>query len=143
MRPRRSRWLGFAPMLCFIEPLGLPAGMLRPGRATANNAADQLAVIDEAIGALPERWQAGHRPGDDPDDVQRRLVVRADTAGGSKAMIRGLVDRNLVFAVGMCTNVDAAAVVAGLDQDGASPACDTAGRIRDDAEVCADTPFSR
>lgn len=46
---------GFAPMLCFIEPLGLPAGMLRPGGATANNAADQLAVIDQAIGALPER----------------------------------------------------------------------------------------
>jgi hypothetical protein len=44
---------GFAPMLCFIEPLGLPAGMLRPGGATANNGADQLAVIDQATASLP------------------------------------------------------------------------------------------
>ena len=49
---------GFPPMLCFIEPLGLAAGMLRPGGATANNAAQQLAVIDEAIGAVPEAHQA-------------------------------------------------------------------------------------
>jgi hypothetical protein len=75
---------GFAPMLCFIEPLGLPAGMLRPGGATANNATDQLAVIDQAIGSLPPVWQAGHHDGDDPDQVKHRLVVRADTAGAPR-----------------------------------------------------------
>ncbi len=44
---------GFAPMMCFIEPFGLPAGMLRPGRSTANNAGDRLAALDPAIGCLP------------------------------------------------------------------------------------------
>lgn len=126
---------GFAPMLCFIEPLGLPAGMLRPGGATANNAADQLAVIDQAIGALPEMWQAGHRPGDGPESVQRRLVVRADTAGGTSKMVRGLAARNLVFAVGMRANVDAAGVIADLDEAGWGPAHDTSGRVRDGAQV--------
>jgi hypothetical protein len=71
---------GFHPMLCFIEPLGLAAGMLRPGNANANTIADQLAVLDQAIGSLPEVWQAGHRPGDDPAQVARVLRVRADTA---------------------------------------------------------------
>jgi hypothetical protein len=126
---------GFSPMLCFIEPLGLPAGMLRPGGATANNAADQLAVIDQAIGSLPAGWQAGHRPGDDPDDVQRRLVVRADTAGGSRKMICGLASRNLVFAVGMRATADAAAVIADLDEEGWGPAYDIGGRVRDGAQV--------
>jgi hypothetical protein len=126
---------GFSPMLCFIEPLGLPAGVLRPGGATANNAADQLSVIDQAIASLPQAWQAGHRPGDDPDDVQRRLVVRADTAGGSRKMIRGLAERNLVFAVGMRATDDAAAVIADLDEAGWGPAYDTGGRVRDGAQV--------
>ena len=55
---------GFHPMLCFIEPLGLAAGILRGGNATANNIADQIAVVDQAIAALPEVWQAGHGRGD-------------------------------------------------------------------------------
>jgi hypothetical protein len=71
---------GFHPMLCFIEPLGLAAGMLRPGNANANTIADQVAVLDQAIGSLPQVWQAGHRPGDDPAQVRRVLRVRADTA---------------------------------------------------------------
>lgn len=41
---------GFAPMVCTVEPVGvIGGGRLRPGNATANDAADQLAVIDEAI----------------------------------------------------------------------------------------------
>ena len=126
---------GFAPMMCFIEPFGLPAGSLRPGNATANNAGDQLAAVDQAIGCLPERWQAGHRPGDDPDLVTRRVKVRADTAGGTRKMINGLVARNVVFAVGMRATDDAAAVIAGLDEDGWGPAFDTNGRVRDGAQV--------
>ena len=126
---------GFAPMFCFIEPLGLPAGMLRPGNATANHAADQLAAIDQAIGALPDVWQAGHRPGDDPAEVARRLTVSADTAGGSAKMVAGLAARNLVFKVGMRTSQAAAAVIAGLDEHGWGDAIDTNGKVRDGAQV--------
>ena len=73
---------GFHPMLCFIEPLGVAAGMLRPGNANANTIADQIAVVDQAIASLPEEWRHGHRPGDDPAQVARVLRVRADTAAG-------------------------------------------------------------
>jgi hypothetical protein len=88
--------------LCFVEPLGLAAGILRGGGATADNAADQLAVIDQAIGSLPEGWRAGHHDGDDPGEVERRLRVRADTAGGTaKVVTKGLTSRNSVLSVGM------------------------------------------
>ena len=58
--PNFKRGFGFHPMLAFVdhgaggtgEPL---AGMLRPGRANANTAADQIAVLDAALAQLPER----------------------------------------------------------------------------------------
>ena len=50
---------GFHPLLAFVdhgtggtgEPL---VGVLRPGRANANNAADQIAVLDAALAQLPK-----------------------------------------------------------------------------------------
>jgi hypothetical protein len=126
---------GFAPMTCFIEPLGLAAGMLRPGGATANNAADQLAVIDQAIGSLPAVWQAGHGDGADPAEVKRRLVVRADTAGGTAKVTKGLAARNLVFSVGMRASEAAAGVVEAIDEDVWTPAINTDGTVREGAEV--------
>lgn len=126
---------GFAPMVCMIEPLGLPAGMLRPGNATANNAGDQLAMIDEAIGCLPVAWQAGHAPGDDAALVRRRLLVRADTAGGTKKMLTGLAARNLVFSVGMRTSDAAIAGIQAIDETAWQAAVDANGKLREGAQV--------
>jgi len=126
---------GFAPMLCFIEPFGLPAGMLRPGGATANNAGDQLAVIDQAIASLPADWQAGHQPGDDPTAVTRRIVVRADTAGGIAKMTVGLAARNVVFSVGMRATEVAAGVMKAIPADAWKPAINQDGQVRDGADV--------
>ena len=57
--PNFKRGFGFHPMLAFVdhgaggsgEPL---AGLLRPGKANANDAADQIAVLDDALAQLPE-----------------------------------------------------------------------------------------
>ena len=66
---------GFHPMFCFADHSGEAlAGILRPGNATANSGADQLAVVDMAIASLPEPYRAGHRPGDDPDAVGHRCA---------------------------------------------------------------------
>ena len=126
---------GFAPMACFIEPVGLAAGMLRPGNATANHGGDQLAVIDEAIGSLPAVWRAGHRPGDEARRVKRRLKVRADTAGGTKKVLVGLAARNLVFSVGMRTSDDAVAAIKDIPESAWQPAVEANGSVRDGAQV--------
>jgi hypothetical protein len=45
-----KRGFGFSPMFCFADATGEAlAGLLRPGNATANSIADQLAVLDAAI----------------------------------------------------------------------------------------------
>lgn len=72
---------GFSPMFCFADATGeAPAGLLRPGNATANSIADRLAVLDAAIDQLPAPIAAGHHRGDDPGSVRRAVTVRADSA---------------------------------------------------------------
>ena len=78
-----KRGYGFHPMFCFADHSGEAlAGVLRPGNATSNSGADQLAVVDAAIASLPETRRAGHTEGDDP-----ALVVHPD--GGAGRLRRG------------------------------------------------------
>jgi hypothetical protein len=84
---------------------------------------------------VPLAWQAAHHDGDDETAVKRRLVVRADTAGGTKKVTTGLANRNVVFSVGMRANDVAAGVIAAIDEDAWVPAVNTDGQPRDGAEV--------
>ena len=63
-RPGNAR-SGFHPLLCFLDRPDVAggealAGLLRPGNAGSNTAADHLVVLDQALAALPE--QARPRP---------------------------------------------------------------------------------
>ena len=89
---------GFSPMFCFADATGEAlAGLLRPGNATANSIADQLAVLDAAIAQLPARVAAGHHRGDDPRRVRRAVEVRADSAGCSARLAAEFRARNIGF----------------------------------------------
>jgi len=66
------------------------AGVLRPGRAGSNNAADHLAVLDAALAQLPVT----------PADTTE-MLVRTDTAGATHGFIDGCVDRDVRFSVGL------------------------------------------
>ena len=69
---------GLHPLLAYCDNTAEPlAGMLRPGSAGSNTAADHLAVLDAAITALP--------PG-----FRRRLMVTCDGAGASHGLIARL-----------------------------------------------------
>ena len=69
---------GLHPLLGYCDNTAEPlAGMLRPGSAGSNTAADHLAVLDAAIEALP--------PG-----FWRRLMVTCDGAGASHDLITRL-----------------------------------------------------
>ncbi len=83
-RPRRGRRrFGYHPLLCFLDATGEAlAGLLRPGNAGSNTAADHIEVLDLALAQIPD----AHRYGND-------ILIRCDSAGASHGFldhIRGL-----------------------------------------------------
>ena len=122
--PNFKRGFGFHPMLAFVdhgvggsgEPL---AGLLRPGKANANDAADQIAVLDDALVQLPERLRA-------------RVLVRGDTGSGVQAFVWHVHNLGLEYSVGVYGRqpvLDALAVLPkqawrkALDADGQPREC--------------------
>jgi hypothetical protein len=78
-----KKTFGFHPILCFLDRPEVSsgealAGIVRPGNAGSNTAADHIEVLDMSLVNLPEH--ARPRPGD-PDGAH--LVVRADAAGAT------------------------------------------------------------
>jgi hypothetical protein len=78
---------GFHPVLVWLDNTNEAlAGLLRPGNAGANTAADHVEVTDLALAQIPDE----HRYG-------TPILVRADGAGCSKvwlAHLRGLRDEH-------------------------------------------------
>lgn len=108
---------GFHPVFCFVDATGETlSARLRPGNAAANNTSDLLGVVDDAVGQLPEKVAAGHRPGDHPGLVSQRIVVRSDSAGG-QGFVNGCRDRNLGFQTVARRNVAVSAAVAAANTD--------------------------
>ncbi len=137
--PTYKRGFGFHPMFCFADATGETlAAILRPGNATANDAADHLSVLDAAIRQLPGQVRDGHRPGDDHGRVNRQVVVRADSAGNTRAFIDGCRARNIGFAVVARQNARIHGVIANLAVDDKrwTKALRADGDERDDAYVC-------
>jgi hypothetical protein len=64
------------------------AAVLRPGNAGSNTAADHLTVVEWALAQLPDRWRA------------KPILIRADGAGYSHALISSLSQQGLEFSVG-------------------------------------------
>ena len=127
---------GFHPMLCFADHSGEAlAGILRPGNATANSGADQLAVVDLALAQLPERARVGHRPGDDRYLVEHKVVVRADSAGAVALFVAGLVARNCEFSITARVNTQLDAAIAAVKQRAWRPAFGTHGQPRTGAQI--------
>lgn len=135
---------GFHPMFCFADATGeVLSARLRPGNATANDTSDLLGMVDEAVSQLPVEVAAGHRPGNDPGVVARRIVVRSDSAGG-QGFAKGCRDRNLGFQTVARRNVAVSGAVAvanadpgrwrpALNQDGSAQLPTDGQRV---SEVC-------
>jgi hypothetical protein len=133
-----KRGFGFHPMFCFADATGETlAAMLRPGNATANDAGDHLFVLDQAISQLPETVAAGHCRDDDKKLAKRQVVVRADSAGASKAFIQGCRDRNVGFAVvaRKTPQIQAAIATIEVDDERWRPAIRQNGKRRKGAVV--------
>lgn len=102
---------GFHPIYCFADATGETLGvMLRPGNAGANTIADHVAVLDQAVGQLPEEIAVGHRPGDEAGLVRRAVQVRTDSAGCTDFVWR-CRERNIGFAVVARSNANVHAAI--------------------------------
>ena len=99
-----KRTFGFHPLLCFLDRPDIAggealAGLLRPGNAGSNTAADHIKVLDMALAALPEH--ARPTPGDEPGTwAGPRLLARSDSAGATHAFAAACVERGVGFSFG-------------------------------------------
>jgi DDE family transposase len=97
--PNYKGGFGYHPIYCFADATGETLAVrLRPGNAGANSIADHVAVLDQAIAQLPAEIAVGHRRGDDPTLVRRRVQVRVDSAGCTDFVHQARA-RNVGFAV--------------------------------------------
>lgn len=132
-QPTFKRGFGFAPMLAFLDhgkggTGECLAGMLRPGKATANNAADHIAVLTDALAQLPEQ-------------LRGRVLVRGDSGAGTHTFISHLHELNLQYSVGLTgwpTILDA---LDKLPRQAWKAAVDADGFPRDGAQVAELTRY--
>jgi hypothetical protein len=76
----KGTW-GYHPMLATLDNTGeFLAAVLRPGNAGANDAADHIAVLDAALEQIPDEYRHG-----------TPILVRADTAGATKAFLAHMI----------------------------------------------------
>jgi Transposase DDE domain group 1 len=71
---------GYHRLLAWLDNTGEAlAGMLRPGNANANTAADHIQVTDEALAQIPDEYRHG-----------APILIRADGAGATKTWLAHL-----------------------------------------------------
>jgi len=122
-----KRGFGFHPMLAFVdhgaggtgEPL---VAMLRPGKATANDAADQIAVLNAALAQLPE-W------------VRSQVLVRGDTGAGVHGFVWHVHNLGLQYSVGLYARQPVQEALAALPTSAWRRALDADGHPRQGAQV--------
>jgi len=127
--PTFKRTFGFHPLLAFVDhgPDGaggeVLAGLLRPGNANANSAADHVSVLDTALAQLPRA-------------VRSLVVVRADSGGGTKAFLTRITNLGLQYSIGIGTAIGVDQHLLGrLPKTAWTQASDPDGRPRDGAQV--------
>jgi hypothetical protein len=116
---------GFHPLQAYAdetrEALG---GLLRPGNAGANTAADHVAVLDRALEQIP----AEHI-----ESIE--ILVRADSAGATHGLVDYCREANLRFSVGYELTEPARAAILQIPEDAWVPALDQDGSVRENGEV--------
>lgn len=134
--PTYKRTFGHHPLLAMCaETDEVLAGILRPGNAGAKTAIDHVVLLADAIAQLPPAWRTGHQVGDDPNLVERQILVRADSAGASHWLAEECVDRNIEFSLGYGIDERVRDGVIGVPTGCWLPAVDADGQHRDGAEV--------
>jgi hypothetical protein len=115
---------GFHPLLCCEATSGEAlAGILRPGNAGANTAADHIEVLEAALAQLPE-GAAG-----------RGTLVRCDSAGASHDFLEAVNARGLCFSLGCDLSGRLREAILALPESSWLPGLDREGCDREGAWV--------
>jgi Transposase DDE domain group 1 len=127
--PTWKRTFGFHPMTAFAghgqggngEPLAI---VLRAGNAGPDTAADHIEAARLPLAQLPAR-------------LRGRVLVRADSGGGTREFLKWLTARSrpLHYSTGMTITEDMQEAIGKVPAQSWTPACDGDGRIRDGAWV--------
>src|SRR6476659_9434566 len=127
--PTWKKTFGFHPLTAFAdhgqdgsgEPLAI---MLRAGNAGSNTAADHIGATGLALAQLPRH-------------LRRRVLVRADSAGGTHEFLKWLTarSRRLHYSVGMTITADIQDAIGKVPAGAWTPAYDGDGEVRKGAWV--------
>jgi hypothetical protein len=116
---------GFHPLQAYAdetrEALG---GLLRPGNAGANTAADHVAVLDLALEQIPA------------EHIERiEILVRADSAGATHELIDYCRQASMRFSVGYELTESVRAAILDIPEDAWVRALDQDGSTRENGQV--------
>jgi hypothetical protein len=118
---------GFHPLLAYLDgSREALAAMLRPGNAPAHSAADQIAVLEQALEQLPCEVVA---------DLDTEIVLRTDAAGSALALCQAARDAKINYLVGFDLTKQVRRAILTLPETAWRPALRQNGEQRDGAQV--------
>ena len=128
--PHRKGGFGFHPLHCFLDETGEHlAGLLRPGNAGSNTAADHVTVLEQALTQLPR--EVADRERDDPAP----MLARADAAGATHVFARALRERRIRFSLGYYVDERVGPAALAVPKERWLPALDPDDEAREGAWV--------
>ncbi|MFE9335124.1 IS1380 family transposase [Streptomyces sp. NPDC006925] len=126
-----KKTFGHHPLMGFVDHgsggSGEPvAGLLRPGNAGSNTAADHITTAQLALAQLPKKYRRG-----------RRTLIRTDSGGGTHEFTAWLAQRGrwLSYSVGMTITEQIHQAVLKVPATAWTAAIEPGGEIRDGAWV--------
>jgi hypothetical protein len=126
-----KKTFGHHPLMGFVDHgpdgSGEPvAGLLRPGNAGSNTAADHIETAELALDQLPKKYRRG-----------RQTLIRTDSGGGTHEFVAWLAKRGrwLSYSVGMTISEAIHQAVLRVHASAWTVAVEPGGEIRDGAWV--------
>ncbi len=131
--PTWKHTFGFHPLYCFLDRPDISsgealAGLLRPGNAGSNTAADHMTVLDMALANLPPEAQPRREAGP-------RLLARADSAGATHDFAAACRAKGVAFSFGFPVTEEVREAIALVPEDVWEPAVEPDDEERDGAYV--------
>jgi Transposase DDE domain group 1 len=116
---------GFFPLLGYLDETREALGaLLRPGNAGANTAVDHMVVLELALAQIPAAQRA-----------TIEILVRADSAGATHALLDYCREEQLRFSVGYELTEPVRAAILQIPNNAWVPALDQDGSARENGEV--------